>query len=337
MKSIIHKLFGESDLERLTSENRMLREAQFRQIEYIRKKTNQLLLLMGTLPIRPEELDDDTLIGIDPIGVVAESFVQILGHEKDLNERLRVAHDEIQAILASVGIGIMVLDSNMNVQIYNQRMLEMFGLDEGRLSGKTCCQVICGSDSYPPNCAFERIMETRRPVHQTDWVQNGKHFEVSGVPVKNRFGDVTQVVLAYTDITRRIETERNLRDREQMYLDVFENAGDIVQCVAPDGSFIFVNRAWREHLGYSSDEIAGLKIWNIIAPENRTDCIEHFNSLLKGGQLSEVETVFFSKDCKELPVKGHVTISYSNGKPMATFGMFRIEQGDISSASGQQS
>lgn len=335
MTSIMNRLFGEYDSERLMEENRSLREIQFRQIEYIRKKTNQLLLLLGTLPIRPEELDDDSLIETDPIGVVAEAFVQILEHEKSLNEQLRAAHEEIQAILASVGIGIMVLNRDMGIQIHNQRMLEMFGLDPADLSGKTCCQVLCCCDSFPPDCTFERIMETRRPVHLTDWVRNGKHFEVSGVPVKNRFGDVTQVVLAYTDITRRIETEQSLRDREQMYLDVFENAADIVQCVAPDGSFLFVNRAWREAMGYSADEIGGLKIWNIIAPENRAQCLEHFNALLKGAQLPAMEIVFFSKECKELMVKGHVTCSFANGKPMASFGMFRTMHAENSLPSGK--
>lgn len=325
MKSIIHKWFGESKVESLTTENRTLRETQFRQIDYIRKKTNQLLLLMGTLPIRPDELDDDALLDVDPIGVIAESFVQILEHEKNLNECLRVAHGEIQAILSSIGVGIIVLDNDMNIQILNQSIQIMFGLDKDSQSGKVCCRAVCDSDSYPLDCAFKSIMETRRPVHRLDWVRNGKHYEVSGVPVKNRFGDVTHVVLAYTDITRRMENEMSLRDREQMYLEVFENITDIVQCVAPDGSFIFVNRAWREQLGYSHDEVAGLKIWNIIAPESRSVCIEHFNSLMKGAKLSGIETVFFSKECKELPVKGQVTISYSNGKPLATFGMFRVE------------
>lgn len=328
MKSIIQKLFGESDLERLTAENRNLREIHFRQIEYIRKKTNQLLLLLGTLPIRPDELDDDSLLDIDPIGVVAESFIQILEHEKDLNEHLRIARDEIQAILSSVGVGIIVLNSEMQIQIHNQSVLSMFELDEVGLLGKKCCLAVCGCENYPTDCAFERIMATRRPVHRSDWVRSGKHYEVSGVPVKNRFGDVTHVVLAYTDITKRVETEQGLRVREQMYLSVFENASDIVQCVAPDGSFIFVNRAWREYLGYSSDEIAGLKIWNIIAPECRSACLTHFESLMKGDHLTDFDTVFFSKECKELPVKGHVSISHSNGIPLASFGVFRLAHTD---------
>ena len=35
---------------------------------YIRAKVDQLLTVMGAIPLRPEELDDDTLIALDPIG-----------------------------------------------------------------------------------------------------------------------------------------------------------------------------------------------------------------------------------------------------------------------------
>lgn len=326
MSSIFDKIFGESDTMELSSENQLLRTRQFKQVEYIRRKTNQLLVMMGTLPIRPEELDDDTLIEIDPIGTVTDSFSQILEHQKELNERLRIAHDEIQAILSSVGVGMLVLDSSMRIQMFNQKVIELFSIDAQNLIGRTCCQAICGTSTLPDNCTFERVLETKRAIHQTDWIQAGCHFDVVGTPVKNRFGDITHVVLSYTDITNRVETERRLRDREQMYLDVLENARDIVQCIVPDGSFLYVNRSWRETLGYSPDEIAGLKIWNIIAPEHRNECLELFNSLLHGRHPEQIQTVFFSKEGKEIPVEGHVSCSLSKGKPVATFGMFRVRE-----------
>lgn len=324
MKSFFGKLFGESETDRIARENTLLRERQHKQVEYIRKKTNQMLILMGTLPIRPDELDDETLIEVDPIGTVAEAFVQILEHEKELSERVRFAHEEIQAIISSVGVGILVLDDSMHIQMYNKKVVEMFSLQGEQLAGKICCQAVCGSASLPDNCTFSRIMESRRPVNQVDWVNNERHFDVSGTPVKNRLGDITHVVLAYTDITSRIMTERHLRDQEQMYLDVFENANDIIQCVVADGSFLFVNRVWRETLGYSADETAGLKIWNIIAPENRKECLGHFNNIFKGQQLDQIRTTFFSKSGREIPVMGNVSCSFADGKPVATFGMFRV-------------
>lgn len=50
--------------------------------DYIRAKINQLLSVMGTLPLKPEELDDETLISVDPIGIIAETFQQILENQK---------------------------------------------------------------------------------------------------------------------------------------------------------------------------------------------------------------------------------------------------------------
>jgi PAS domain S-box-containing protein len=214
MKSLFGKLFGESEAKQLATENKQLRERQFKQVEYIRSKSNQLLILMGTLPIRPEEFDDDNLIEADPIGTIADAFVQILEHQQELNERLRTAHDEIQAIMSSVGIGILVLDSSMRIKMYNQKIMEFFPLHDQNLIGRPCSQAVCGMPIMPADCIFGRIMETGRPCHQTNRVLAGRHFDVAGVPIKNRFGDITQVIMAYTDITGRIEAENKLRERE---------------------------------------------------------------------------------------------------------------------------
>lgn len=326
MKSFLGKLFGESVTDQVSKENTLLRERQYRQGEYIRKKTNQLLLLMGTLPLRPDELDDETLLELDPIGTVAEAFVQIIEHEKALTERVRLVQDEIQAIMSSAGVGILVLDVNMRIQMYNQKVVELFSLHQDELAGKTCCQAVCDRASVPGNCTFARIMESRRPVHQVDWVCNERHFDVTGTPVKNRLGDITHVVLAYADISNRILSESRMRDQEQMYLTVLENADDIVQCVAADGSFLFVNRLWRETLGYSADETNGLKIWNIVAPENRQEFRELFNDIFSGRHPDPIHTVFFGKNGREIPVTGHSGCSHVDGKPLAMFGMFRVVQ-----------
>jgi len=330
MKSLLGKLLGESDSDQISRENTLLRERQFKQIEYIRSKTNQMLMLMGTLPLRPEEIDDDALLEVDPIGTMAEAFVQILDHEKELGERIRLAHDEIHAIMSSVGVGIIVLDSGMRIQMYNQKVLEMFSLHGEQIAGVTCNKAICGVDVLPENCTCERVMDTRRPVHQLDWINRERHFDVFGTPVKNRLGDISHVVLAYTDITSRVMTERRLRDNEQMYLDVFENVQDMVQCVLADGSFLFVNRAWREAMGYTSDETSGLKIWNIIAPEHRKECLDQFNALFRGQNLEPIRTTFFSKSGREITVSGTVSASLIDGKPVASFGIFRVLHGEAS-------
>lgn len=324
MNTLLKKIFGTADDDALIVENKKLRERLFAQSGYIRAKTNQILQLMGTLPVRPEELDDDMLLAIDPIGTVVESFALILEHEKVLNEELRVARDDIQAILSSVGVGILVIDNDMKIQMYNHKVIEQFSLNEQDIVGQSCCWVVCGMDTPPVNCTFTRIMETHRPFRQVDWVRAGRHFEVAGTPLKNRYGDVNRIVLAYTDITERVNAEQRQREQHRLNLDMFENAADIIQCVLPDGSFLFVNRAWREALGYSAEEVAGLKFWNIIALEQRAVCIKHFDDLIHGRGVGQVSTTFFSRDGREIPVTGQISCSQANGKTVASIGLFRL-------------
>lgn len=325
MKEMLKKIFGTADDDALAVENSRLRERLSAQSGYIRAKTNQMLHLMGTLPIRAEELDDDMMLSIDPIGTVAESFAQIMEHEKDLNEELRSTRDEIQAILSSVGVGILVIDSAMKIRMYNHKVIEQFSLDEDSLVGQTCCRAICGEDTAPANCTFTRIMESRRPFRQVDWVRAGRHFEVAGTPLKNRFGDVSRIILAYTDITERVLAEQRQQEQHRLDLDVFENAADIIQCVLPDGTFLFVNRAWRQALGYKAEDVAGLKFWNIIAPEQRSACLKHFDDLIHGRGTGQVRTAFFSKDGREIPVTGQISCSLSNGKIVASIGLFKLD------------
>jgi hypothetical protein len=57
-------------------------------IQYIRTKTDRLLQVMGTVPLNPDELDDETLLAVDPIGIVTEAFEQVLEHLHTTNSDL---------------------------------------------------------------------------------------------------------------------------------------------------------------------------------------------------------------------------------------------------------
>ncbi len=88
------------------SENGMQDRATDRSQEligYIRAKTNRLLEVMGTVPLNPEELDDATLLAVDPIGIVTDSFEQVLEHLQKTNSELAATRDELQAIFDSRG------------------------------------------------------------------------------------------------------------------------------------------------------------------------------------------------------------------------------------------
>ncbi|WP_305042287.1 two-component system sensor histidine kinase NtrB [Geoalkalibacter sp.] len=101
---------------------------------YIRDKTNQLLEIMGTRTLEPDELDDRALIELDPIGIVAQSFRQIINHlnrtidelqqaragERELQEFYLTEKMKLATVIESLSEGLLVLDEHNRVLSCNR-------------------------------------------------------------------------------------------------------------------------------------------------------------------------------------------------------------------------
>ena len=121
----------------------------------------------------------------------------------------------------------------------------------------------------------------------------------------------------------RRQAERQLKESEERYRDLFENANDLIQSVAPDGSLIYVNRAWREALGYSEEEVSSLTLFDIIHPDSLAHCTTTFDRVMSGEKLDHIEAMFLTKDGKTITVEGSASCSLKDGKPVATRSIFR--------------
>ncbi len=123
-------------------------------------------------------------------------------------------------------------------------------------------------------------------------------------------------------IQRRL-VESDLASSEEKYRDLTENANDLIQSISPDGRYLFVNRAWKETLGYGGDEVSRLKVWDVVRSET-ADADDGFDqSLLSYDGSNRIETVFTTKDGQEITVEGSVSCRYVDGLPVAIRGIFR--------------
>ena len=62
---------------------------------------------------------------------------------------------------------------------------------------------------------------------------------------------------------RRQRIEDELRKSKERYFDVFDNTNDLIQCLAMDGSFLCTNRAWRDAMGYTEDEVRTMTLLDL--------------------------------------------------------------------------
>lgn len=114
-----------------------------------------------------------------------------------------------------------------------------------------------------------------------------------------------------------------LKDSEDRFYDLFENANDLIQAVKPDGSFLYVNSSWKKTLGYSDKEVSNLNVFDIIAKESVEHCKEAFKKIMSGERVDEIETTFLTKNGKKVHLQGSISCRFKEGKPYSTRGIFR--------------
>jgi PAS domain S-box-containing protein len=117
--------------------------------------------------------------------------------------------------------------------------------------------------------------------------------------------------------------EGRLRESEERYRAVIENASDMIQSCLPDGSFEFVNNAWLEKLGYTADEVKGLNVWDIVHPDSVDHCKVVFAQAASGESMDNVRATFITKDGRPLPVEGNATSRFLGDEVIATHSFFR--------------
>ena len=121
----------------------------------------------------------------------------------------------------------------------------------------------------------------------------------------------------------RKHSKQALRESEVQLRDLFDGTSDLIQSIAPDGRILFVNRAWREMLGYSEEEIIALNIFDVIHPDQHDYCRSCLQRYLAGGGGEPVETIFQTKDGRTIAVEGNVSVHFEDGKATAVRGIFR--------------
>jgi two-component system NtrC family sensor kinase len=253
-------------ISELQKENLALREANSRYARYIRDKVNQLLQVMGTLPLNPEELDDNTLLAFDPIGIVTVAFDQVLDHLRETNRDLVIARDELQAIFDATGVGISIIDMDFRIIKCNEKQRALL-VDSGisDIEGKYCYEIYCNKESPGLDCPAIDTMATGRSVIIREVEKKGKHFQIVTTPFKDGEGNTVGIIEVLLDITEKKRAEDAEKMQRGFYLaeksklaTVIESLSDGLFVTDKEGTIISFNNAASRITGYSAAEVAGL-------------------------------------------------------------------------------
>lgn len=130
-------------------------------------------------------------------------------------------------------------------------------------------------------------------------------------------------VVLFDVITERKLAEEMLKRSDERYRDVFDNTSDLIQCVAPDGALIYTNRAWRETLGYTEEEVRSLRLADVLHPDSLLCCQDRFRRLLDGEEQTCITFKFRTKSGETVHLAGDCGAIVKNGETLSTRGIFR--------------
>jgi PAS domain S-box-containing protein len=261
--------------------------------------------------------------------------IGLVGSERDITARkkaeqaLKESKEKYKSLVANIPDVIWTLDSNLNFVFISDNIERMSGYaaEEIRRQGaRVFFSAIHPDDLAPIRAAVEKLFSDGTPydvecrVRHNDGTWRWVHdralttYERDGI----RYADGV-----LSDITSRKQAEEALRASEERYRDLFENANDLIQSVDVNGRFAYVNRAWRETLGYSQEEVGRLSVLDIIDPSCQEHCSQVLAHVMAGEKASRIETTFRTKNGEKVIVEGDVNCRFENGRPAFTRAIFR--------------
>ena len=122
----------------------------------------------------------------------------------------------------------------------------------------------------------------RRLIGATERLAGGETGIRSGLSGRDELAQIGQ---AFDEMALRIEvTQRQLRDREQMFARLIEHGTDIIGLVDEDGVIQFISPSVHRTLGLMPGELLGRSIFELVHAQDREAAERGFAEVMHGGQ-----------------------------------------------------
>ncbi|MGY2753515.1 PAS domain S-box-containing protein [Thermostichus sp. MS-CIW-21] len=252
--------------------------------------------------------------------------------EREEAERsLRQERDFTNAVIDTAGALVVVLDPEGHILRFNRAAEQLSGYSLAEVKGRLLWDLglIPPEDVPSVKQAFEQLKGNYSLFlnrHENFWRTKQGALRLiawTNTALIGANGEAEFLMSTGIDITDRKLAELALKESEERYRDLFENATDLIQSVDAEGHFLYVNRAWKETLGYDEAQVYQMTLFDILHPDCREHCQALFQKLLAGEKLERVETAFLTATGETVWLEGNVNCRFEDGVMVATRGIFR--------------
>ncbi|RPI06942.1 MAG: PAS domain S-box protein [Ignavibacteriae bacterium] len=214
----------------------------------------------------------------------------LLDQEENKGYLDKIKHEKLlyQTTLYSIGDAVITTDIEGAIRNMNPVAEQLTGWSEQEAIGKKFTEVftIIDEDSrLNVENPVEKILHEgvfyTLTAHPLLVSRNGRTIPIgnSGAPIKNEDGEITGAVLVFHDQTEEHTARENLLASEANFRNLFQNSPVGKSITGIDGS-LRVNKAFREMLGYSDEELRERTWMDVTFSEDVRQSTEIFQAFL---------------------------------------------------------
>ncbi|MGF9963080.1 sigma 54-interacting transcriptional regulator [Bacillus rhizoplanae] len=187
-------------------------------------------------------------------GDVANIVVK-LAHEKEmLIGQLKEQTQQRDLILNSTHDGMIVVNKDGNVLLFNKSAERMIGYKSEDVVNKYILEVI-------PTSKLLRIVRTKQiEINQELTLHNGKKIISTRIPILNEIGEVQGAFAVFKDITEIVnlaEEVTNLKEIQMLLEAIIHSSEEAISVVDEQGRGLVINPAYTKLTGLSEEDIIG--------------------------------------------------------------------------------
>ncbi len=270
---------------------------------------------------------DGTVIDVEVTGLpfTAEGQSAVLGVFRDVTEKkhareaLRKAEKRLRTVVGSAALILFATDKNGVFTLCEGEGLKSLSLAPGEVVGKSVFDVYCDSPKFGDDINRALTGESfTSSVAIGDLI-----FDVRYSPLTDDRENVLGVIGVATDITDSRRAETSIRESEERYRELFENANDIIYTHDLQGNFTSLNRTGERITGYARDEAMKMNVADVIAPEY----LNLAREMIAQKASQKVSTVYeidiVSKQGKRVRLEVSTRLIFREGRPVGVQGIAR--------------
>ncbi len=200
------------------------------------------------------------------------SPVRMIGTNIDITERrkaeqaLRDSEEKYRTLVESAGEAIATIDTNGVFTFMNERAAKRLGGAPGDFLGKTMWDLFPKEIADRQVANIKKVIETGRGGNLTELTNVKGHlrwYNTTIEPLRNSVGEVIAAMVVARDIHELVQAQERVRTLSS----AVEQSIDGVAMGDVESRLLYVNDAFARMHGYTREEMVGMKVSNLHAPD----------------------------------------------------------------------